>query len=60
MKFDGSGQLCDSEISIKNAVVWISNQCKRGYARSETYVCQQKVENRPKKRCSLKAPENYL
>ena len=35
-------------------------QCKRGYARSETYVSQQKIENRPKKRCILKAPENYL
>ena len=33
------------------------HQCKRGYARSGTYVCQQKVENRPKKRCPLKAPE---
>ena len=36
------------------------NECKRGYARSETYVSQQKIENRPKKRCSLKAPENYM
>ena len=33
------------------------NECKRGYARSGTYVCQQKVENRPKKRYPLKAPE---
>ena len=33
------------------------NQCKRGYARSGTYFCQQKVENRPKKRCPLKPPE---
>ena len=26
------------------------NQCKRGYAQSETYVCQQKVETDPRKR----------
>ena len=42
-------------------VIWFiakKNQCKMGYARSGTYVCQQKVENRPKKRCPLKAPEN--
>ena len=32
-------------------------ECKRGYAQSKTYVCQQKVENRPKKRCPLKASE---
>ena len=38
----------------------IEYECKRGYARSGTYVCQQKVEKRPKKRCPLKAPENYL
>ena len=35
-------------------------ECKRGYARSGTYVCQQKVENRPKKRCPLKAPEKLV
>ena len=35
------------------------NECKRGYARSGTFVCQQKVKNRPKKRYPLKAPENY-
>ena len=33
------------------------NESKRGYARSGTYVCQPKVENRPKK-CPLEAPEN--
>ena len=27
----------------------LRNECNRGYARSETYVCQQKVENRSKK-----------
>ena len=37
-----------------------TDECKRGYARSGIYVCQQKVENRHKKRCPLKAPENYL
>ena len=27
----------------------IKDQCKRGYARSETYVCQQKVETDPRR-----------
>ena len=45
---------------MENKTDWLKkleNQCKTGYARSGTYVCQQKVENRPKKRCPLKAPE---
>ena len=45
---------------MENKTDWLKkleNQCKKGYARSGTYVCQQKVENRPKKRFPLKAPE---
>ena len=35
---------------VKNILYTLfDNECKRGYARSGTYVCQQKVENRPKK-----------
>ena len=33
------------------------DECKRVYALSGTFVCQKKVENRPKKRSPLKAPE---
>ena len=34
------------EVAVFGSTVY---ECKRGYARSGTYVCQQKVENRPKK-----------
>ena len=40
--------------SKKSCDVIIINECKRGYARSGTYFCHQKVENRPKKRCPFK------
>ena len=46
-------------ISILKLTIHQNNECKRGYARSGTYVCQQKVEQ-TQERCPLKAPENYL